>query len=61
MVRYDVECPKCKHENKELYLEETEGWFICEKCGHEHQVQRFRKPKIIPVLTGQQLAAKYGR
>lgn len=62
MVQYDVKCPKRGHENKDLYLEEKRGgWFICENCKHEHQVPRFRDLARIPVLTGQQLAAKLGR
>ena len=33
MKTYDVSCPCCGHRNKDLYLEETEGWMECEKCG----------------------------
>ena len=61
MEQYDVKCPKCGHENKDLFLEETEGWFICENCQHEHQVPRFKKPKLIPIFSGQQLAAQFKR
>jgi len=28
-------CPKCGQLNCGLYLEETEGWFICQKCGRD--------------------------
>lgn len=34
MKTYDVECPVCGHMNRNLYLEETEGWMECECCGH---------------------------
>ena len=30
MKRYDVKCPICGTENKDLYFEETDGWMICE-------------------------------
>lgn len=33
MKQYDVKCPICGHVNHNLYLEETEGWMECEKCG----------------------------
>lgn len=32
MKQYDVECPNCGTVNKGLYLEETNGWMICEHC-----------------------------
>lgn len=34
MKRYEMECPVCGHLNKDLYLEETDGWMECECCGH---------------------------
>ena len=30
--QYDVKCPICGTVNKGLYLNETGGWMICEKC-----------------------------
>ena len=33
MELYDVECPVCGRENRQLYLEETDGWMECEYCG----------------------------
>lgn len=35
MKQYDVMCPECGTVNKGLYLEETNGWMICEHCGTE--------------------------
>lgn len=35
MKQYDVMCPVCGTVNKGLYLEETNGWMICEHCGAE--------------------------
>ena len=30
---YKVKCPKCKAINKDVNLDETEGWFECAECG----------------------------
>lgn len=27
-----VYCPRCGHVEKNLYLEETGGWFLCSHC-----------------------------
>ena len=35
MKQYDVKCPVCGTLNKALYLDETDGWMICEHCGAE--------------------------
>lgn len=32
MKEYDVKCPVCGTENRNLYLEETNGYMECEKC-----------------------------
>ena len=32
MMTYDVKCPVCGRINRNLYLEETDGWMECEKC-----------------------------
>ena len=42
MKSYDLRCPICGAVNRGLYLEETDGWMECEKCGNvtqsmEHQ------------------------
>ena len=29
----DVRCPECGEINHGLYLDETEGWMECAKCG----------------------------
>jgi len=51
---YNVTCPKCKTENKDLYLDETEGWFICECCGEKTKIEDFDKGKNLPLYTGAQ-------
>jgi uncharacterized Zn finger protein len=51
MKRYEVHCPCCGHRNIDLYLDETEGWMECEKCGELTQVsKRFAKAVKIPVF-----------
>ena len=52
MQGYDVKCPKCKTINRHLYLEETDGWMICEKCGEAYKPMDFAKVTKIPVYTG---------
>lgn len=61
MEKYDVKCPKCGTVNKDLYLYETEGRFICEHCNAENQVKRFMRPVFVPVYTGKQLAELFKR
>ena len=34
MKTYDVVCPICGTINKDLYLEDTEGWMECQNCEH---------------------------
>lgn len=33
MKPVDVRCPECGTVNRSLYLEETDGWMECERCG----------------------------
>ena len=49
MKTYDVNCPCCGYRNKALYLEETEGWMECEKCGSITMDAEALKGKKIPV------------
>ena len=37
MKSYDLRCPICGAVNRGLYLEETDGWMECEKCGNVTQ------------------------
>ena len=51
MKRYDIKCPICGTVNRNLDLEETNGWMECEKCGRAVQVtNRFGKHLKIPVF-----------
>lgn len=33
MKKTNVKCPLCGTINRNLYLEETDGWMECERCG----------------------------
>ena len=33
MICYQVDCPYCGQRNAEVYLDETNGLFECERCG----------------------------
>ena len=56
MEQYDVKCPKCGHKNKDLFLYETEGRYICEECQYEGEIPKFRRPIRVPILTPKQAA-----
>ena len=51
MKRYNAICPVCKAKNMDLFLEETDGWMVCEKCGRQVRVMEFIKPVKLPVYT----------
>ena len=48
-MTYDIKCPKCGQINKALYLEETNGSFICEKCRAEITYPQYKDTKSIPL------------
>ena len=43
MKSYDLRCPICGAVNRGLYLEETDGWMECEKCGNVTQSMEHRQ------------------
>ena len=49
MKQYDVKCPICGYVNHNLYLEETDGWMECEKCGSMTKSKQFGNTIRIPV------------
>lgn len=55
MKQYNVKCPACGAENRNLYLKETDGWFICERCKLNVQANEFFNLLPIPEYTGRQL------
>ena len=51
MKRYDVSCPCCGYRNINLYLEETDGFMECARCGELTQVsKRFMRLIKIPAF-----------
>ena len=60
MKHYDFKCPVCETVNKDLFLEETDGWMICEHCGAEVEDKSFSKRQLvrIPILTLEQLSRR---
>ena len=50
MKSYDLRCPICGAVNRGLYLEETDGWMKCEKCGNVTQSMEHRQTVLIPLI-----------
>lgn len=50
-MTYDIKCPKYGQINKALYLEETNGSFICEKCRAEITYPQYKDTKSIPLYN----------
>lgn len=59
MKMYDKRCPQCGHINRNLYLEETEGWMECEKCGRLSRAG-YTEKRFIPAICSVYAAAKAG-
>ncbi len=61
MKQFNVRCPHCGTVNKRLYLEETDGWFECEKCNSSSKVEiePIKKGTWIPVLSMKQASTLY--
>ena len=50
-MTYNRTCPACGKENRNLYLDETDGWMICEYCGVEILFKDNMKTKRVPILA----------
>ena len=50
MKSYDLRCPICGTVNRGLYLEKTDGWMECEKCGNVTQSMEHRHTVLIPLI-----------
>ena len=50
MKSYDLRCPICGTVNRGLYLEETDGWMECEKCGNVTQSMEHRQTVLILLI-----------
>jgi len=59
---YDVKCPLCGTVNKNLYLEESDGWMECEHCRKVVLVLSADgvPHKRVPVYTPYQLTLRFG-
>lgn len=57
---YDEKCPICGTVNRQLNLNETNGWFECEKC--KNTVNNLKKPYKavrVPLLKTTEDIKKY--
>ncbi len=54
MKSYELRCPICGTVNRGLYLEETDGWMECEKCGNVTQSMEHRQTVLIPLYLMKQ-------
>ena len=50
MITTDVKCPMCGKINHNLYLEETDGWMECERCGNLIKDIAYMKKVRLPVI-----------
>lgn len=52
----------CGAMNHHLFLDETKGWMVCEKCNSQVQMLGFEKKVLIPVFSMKSLteAARNG-
>lgn len=50
-MQYNEKCPICGAENKHLNLDETNGWFECEKCGSIVNTLRLVKTQPVKLLS----------
>lgn len=57
MKRYNVKCPICGKVNKDVYLEETDGWIECDVCYSKVKVIENRKTVRVPLFTPEQLTS----
>ena len=49
MKMYDTKCPVCGKVNRNLFLDETDGWYECEQCGYIAQDEEYcdqERPEI---------------
>lgn len=62
MKVYDIKCPLCDTVNKNLYLDETNGWMECEHCRQVVMALSADgiSPKKVPAYTPHQLALRFG-
>lgn len=47
MKQYDMACPECGTINRGLYLDETNGWMVCEHCRAEVREDDYKEQGIL--------------
>ena len=50
MMTYDVKCPFCGMINRNLYLEETDGWMECDQCKSVVRRNTFNQSMLISII-----------
>lgn len=61
MKMYDVRCPNCGRMNRNLLLDDSEGWMECEECGCISRPRRRDMERgyvIFPVKSEGKLSAR---
>ena len=60
MKGYTVKCPICGTLNKSLFLEETDGTYECEWCGHIGLISGYRRISENKIRLNNQSIKKKG-
>ncbi|MCD8099389.1 MAG: translation initiation factor 2 [Oscillospiraceae bacterium] len=62
MKVYDIKCPLCGTVNKNLYLDETNGWMECEHCCQVVMVLSADEisHKKVPAYTPHKFTLRFG-
>ena len=61
MKTYDVECPVCGFLNRNLYLEETDGWMECGRCGSLSQHRKAVKMVKLPAYRKEEAEGRMAK
>lgn len=57
----NIKCPICGEMYKGLNLDETDGWFICQKYKIEVMLPKYAKVCKVPLYTMDTIAEEYRR
>ena len=49
MKTFTFDCPVCGHRNRDLLMEETNGWMECENCRQLSKMMGFARERTLPV------------
>ena len=56
---FDVKCPNCGKLNKDLLLQDSDGWMECEECGGISRV-RYRERLMCSGYNGRISSGRHG-